>query len=96
MRLANSSLRGVKFEKLIQEGKARRSYTEVMALTINSLEEYFGPFLGTVARVPSWLKEASTGLDKHVLGTEIPGLTQREQTKYPARPIRGQEDAGTF
>jgi hypothetical protein len=50
---------------MIQEGKTRRSYTEVMALT------------KPMARVRSWLKEASIGSDKHVLGTKILGLTQK-------------------
>lgn len=63
VRLANSSLQGVKAEKTVQEGKARRSYAEVMALTVNPAEECFGPFTKPVARVPTWLKESSTGMN---------------------------------
>jgi hypothetical protein len=62
--LASLSLRGVKSKNMIWKGKTRRSYAEVMTLTVNFAEECFGLLTKLVARVPSWLKEASIESDK--------------------------------
>lgn len=58
------------------------------------MEELFGPFIEPVARVPKWLKESTTGLEKHVLDIGKQGLMPRQQTQNLARPPCGQEGDG--
>jgi hypothetical protein len=65
--MANSSLREGQEPRKSKEMKValgRQSYAEVMGLSTQLEEDYFHAYKEPIAKVPSWLKEASAELEK--------------------------------
>ena len=59
---ANSSLRGIQEARECKKDKevtSRRSYAEVLGWSLQPVEDCFNSFPEPIARIPSWLKEAS-------------------------------------
>jgi hypothetical protein len=76
LRLASSSLREgheVKASKVAKEVSGRWSFVEVVGLAKSQEEESFYTYKESIARVPRWLKEASTALEGQVPASSCGG-----------------------
>jgi hypothetical protein len=63
VRRANSSLPVVREVKEYTKVTRRRSFAEVVGLSQNSVDDCFNAFSESIARVPLWLKDASTEME---------------------------------
>jgi hypothetical protein len=88
LRKAISSLREVSKGKKDKEVNGRRSYAEVMALTVNPSEECFGSYPEPIARVSGWLKESSAGTNKLAQEAVKPNGALKKN-HIPVRLFRG-------
>jgi hypothetical protein len=73
VRQANSSLckvQEVRECKKDKEVTGRRSYVELLGLSLQPAEDCFNSFPEPIAKVPRWLKEASTKMDKQAQEAE--------------------------
>ena len=89
VRLANSVLhevREVRERKKETEVRDRRSYAEVLGLSSQPEVDCFNSFLEPIARVPRWLKETSTEMDRQAKKEEKIMMTPKYNhapAKYP-------------
>ena len=63
-------MREVRECKKLKEVTGRRSYAEVLGLSLKPAEDCFNSFSEPIAKVPRWLKEASIELEIQALEAE--------------------------
>jgi hypothetical protein len=66
----------------------RRTYTEVVGLSQNPVEDYFNSFSEPIARVPKWLKDALVELEVQARESEKYALSCKN-AHFPARFGKG-------